>query len=79
MQHLRIATNGKYNHRWILGDKFCFLLNQFGLIVCWDTAREKDHDTIFHPMIAQFDKQTLVMADTGSHAKDGDPINHESL
>jgi len=74
-QHPRIATKGKSNHRWILGAKFCFLLNQFGLIVCWDTAREKDHDTIFHPMIAQFDEQTLVMSDMGFHAKEGDPSN----
>ena len=55
-QHPRIATIGKSNHRWIINylmeAKFCFLLNQFGLIVCWDTESGKDHDTIFHPMIA---------------------------
>jgi len=49
MQHPRIATKGKSNYRWIMEAKFCFLLNRFGLLVCWDTAREKITTRSFIP------------------------------
>jgi hypothetical protein len=48
-QHPRIATKGKSNYRWIMGATFCFLLNQFGLIVCWDTAPKRIMTRSFIP------------------------------
>lgn len=71
----RIATKGKSNYRWIMGAKYGFLLNQLGLIVHWDTANESDHDTVFQPIVARYEAQSLILADKGFHAKSGDPSN----
>ena len=70
---------GQSNHRWIVGGKLCFILNQWGLICAWDCATANVHDTHFQPLIAQFDGQMIVLTDTGFHAKTGDPAQHESL
>jgi len=71
----QIGKKGKSNHRWIVGGKLCFILNQWGLICAWDCATANVHDTHFHPLIAQFDKQMIILTDTGFHAKTGDPAN----
>src|SRR5438874_6618023 len=69
----QIGKKGKRNHRWIVGGKLCFILNQWGLICAWDCATANVHDTHFQPLIAQFDGQMIVLADTGFHAKTGVP------
>jgi hypothetical protein len=71
----QMGKKGKSNHRWIVGGKLCFLLNQWGWICAWDCAPANVHDTHFHPLIIQFDGQMLVLTDTGFHAKTGDPAN----
>lgn len=71
----QMGKKGKRNHRWIVGGTFCFILNQWGLICAWDCATANVHDTHFHPLMAQFDGQMMVLADTGFHAKTGDPAN----
>lgn len=75
----RIATKGKSNFRWIMGAKFAVVLNQFGLVVDFDVSAANVADTVFHPLIAQFDQQMVVLADQGFHAKKtdttGDPPN----
>ena len=71
----QIGKKGQSNHRWIVGGKLCFVLNQWGLICAWDCATANVHDTHFHPLIAQFDNSMIVLTDTGFHAKTGDPAN----
>jgi hypothetical protein len=43
----QIGKKGKSNHRWIVGGKLCFILNQWGLICAWDCATANVHDTHF--------------------------------
>jgi hypothetical protein len=45
------------------------------LTCAWDCATANVHDAHFHPLIAQFDEQMIVLTDTGFHAKTGDPAN----
>ena len=71
----QIGKKGKSNHRWIVGGKLGFIVNQWGLICAWDCATANVYDTHFHPLIAQFDGQMIVLTDTGFHAKTGDPAN----
>jgi hypothetical protein len=71
----QIGKKGKSNHRWIVGGKLCFVLNQWGLVCAWDCATANVHDTHFQPLIAQFDNLMIVLTDTGFHATTGDPPN----
>ncbi len=34
----QIGAKGLSNHRWIVGAKFAYIVNQYGLIVAWDYA-----------------------------------------
>jgi hypothetical protein len=71
----QIGKKGQSNHRWIVGGKRAFVVNQFGLVVEWDCATANVHDSTFQPLIAPFDGQMIVLTDTGFHARDGDPPN----
>ena len=71
----QMGKKGKSNHRWIVGGKLCFILNQWGVICAWDCATANVYDTHFQPLIAQFDPRMIVLTDTGFHAKTGDPAN----
>jgi hypothetical protein len=71
----QIGKKGKSNHRWIVGGKLCFILNQWGLICAWDCAMANVYDAQFHPLIARFADRMMVLTDTGFHAKAGDPAN----
>lgn len=71
----QIGRKGKSNHRWIVGFKFCLLINAWGGIVGWLCAPAHVHDTLFHPLIQRFQNRMLILADTGFHAHDGDPPN----
>jgi hypothetical protein len=57
----QIGKKGKSNHRWIVGGKLCFILNQWGLICAWDCATANVHDTHFQPLIARFDGQMVTV------------------
>ena len=70
-----MARKGKSHHRWIVGAKFFLLLNQWGQVVSWNCAGANVHDTAFHCEIESVQEQMLVLADSGFHAKDGDPAN----
>src|SRR5262249_18823130 len=69
---VQIGKKGPSNHRWIVGGKLCFLLNQWGLICAWDCATANVYDAHFQPLIAQFDGRMIGLTDTGCHAKTGD-------
>lgn len=70
-----IGRKGQSNHRWIVGGKLAYVVNQWGLIVAWDCGTANVHDTAFHELIADFEHDMVVLTDTGLHAKDGDPVN----
>jgi hypothetical protein len=78
-RHGRVATQlgkkGLSNHRWIAGGKLCVLVNQWGRIVAWADATANVHDSTFHPLIARFEGQTIVLTDGNFHRKVGDPAN----
>jgi hypothetical protein len=71
----QMGKKGKSNQRWIVGGKRCFILNQWGMICAWDCATANVSDQHFHPLIAQFADQMIVLTDTGFHAKTGHPAN----
>ena len=71
----QIGKKGQSNHRWIVGGKLCFVLNQWGLVTAWDCATANVHDSHFQPLIAKFEETMVVLTDTGFHAKAGDPMN----
>ena len=69
----QIGRTGLSNHRWIVGGKWCLVLNQWGLIVAWacDTAHVADNS--FQWLIRQFAERMMVLSDTAFHAAEGDP------
>jgi len=71
----QIGMQGQSHHRWMVGGKLCFILNQWGVMCAWDCATANGHDTHFHPLIAQCADRMMVLTDTGFHAKSGDPTN----
>src|SRR5262249_7797410 len=71
----QMGKKGYSHHRWIVGGKLCFILNQWGLICAGDCAPANVHDTHFQPLLAQLDGQMIVLTDTGFQAKTGDPGN----
>lgn len=72
---LRSVGKANPNHRWIVGGKLCFVLNQLGLIVAWDCATANVYNATFHKLIAQFADEMIVLSDTGFNAKVGDLAN----
>jgi len=71
----QIGRKGKSNHRWIVGGKLAYVVNQLGLVVAWDCAAANAHDTIFRGLISEFQDEMVVLTDTGFHGKTGDPAN----
>ncbi len=71
----QIGRKGKSNQRWIVGGKLAYIVNQRGLVVAWDCATANVHDAVFHPLIADFQDQMVVLTDMGFHAKTGNPRN----
>lgn len=71
----QIGKKGKSNRRWIVGGKLALVLNQTGLVAGWDCATANVHDRTFHPLVAQFVEEMIVLTDQGFHASAGDPEN----
>jgi hypothetical protein len=71
----QVGRKGISNHRWIVGQKLCLLINSWGGVVGWLSAPANVHDTVFHPLIEVFGDRMLVLADSGFHAREGDPPN----
>jgi hypothetical protein len=71
----QIGRKGQSNHRWIVGGKLAYVVNHMGLIVAWDCAPANVHDSIFRPLIADFQDEMVILTDTGFHGKTGDPPN----
>ncbi len=70
----QVGRKGKSNHRWIVGGKLCIVLNQLGQIAAWDCATANTHDQRFLPLLAGYDGQMIVLADTGFHRAKSPPL-----
>ncbi len=71
----QVGRKGLSNHRWIVGVKLGLLANRWGEIVGWMGMPANAHDTWFHPLVRLFQQRMVVLADTGFHARVGDPPN----
>lgn len=71
----QIGRKGLSHHRWIVGVKLGYLVNQLGLIVAWDGAPANVHDSAFQPLIADFADEMVVLTDMQFHTKNSDPPN----
>lgn len=71
----QIGRKGLSNHRWIVGVKLGYLVNQLGLIVAWDCAPANVHDSAFQSLIADFADEMVVLTDMHFHTKASDPPN----
>lgn len=63
----QIGKKGYSNHRWIVGVKFCPLLNGSGQIVDWDLDTANVHDSDFQRMIEDYREKCGVFTDNGFH------------
>ena len=60
----QIGRKGLSNHRWIVGGKLCFVLNQVGLITAWDCDTANVHDgTAFQHLVEQFKDTMIIFAE----------------
>ncbi len=62
----QIGGKGKSNGRWIVGVKFCPLLNGAGRVVDWDAEGANVHDGDFQRMLKDY-PQEGKMTDKGFH------------
>ena len=63
------------NHRWIVGAKLVYVVNQWGLVVGWDYASAEVPDNALHGVLRDFHDAMICFKDTGFHATTGDPPN----
>ncbi|MCZ7571395.1 MAG: hypothetical protein M5U01_22850 [Ardenticatenaceae bacterium] len=71
----QIGRKGKSNHRWIVGIKLCWLINDKGEVVDWAWSTANAHDQWFLPMIERYEGRTITLSDTGFECADGVPSN----
>lgn len=74
----QIGRKGLSNHRWIVGAKLAYVLNQYGLVVAWDYAAANAADNAFRDLIADFEDEMVVLTDMAFHAKENDPPNQKA-
>ena len=74
----QIGGKGLSNHRWIVGAKLAYLVNQYGLVVAWDYAAANAPDNAFRDLIADVQEQMVVFPDMSVHAAGGDPPNQKA-
>ncbi len=71
----RIGRKGLSNHRWIIGGKLAVVLNKWGVVSGWAADTANVHDSAFHPVIASFAEQMIVLADGNFARAEGNPPN----
>lgn len=59
----QIGGKSLSNHRWIVGAKLAYVLNQYGLVVAWDCAAANVADNAFHQIIADFQDEMVILDD----------------
>jgi hypothetical protein len=71
----QIGRKGLSNHRWIVGAKLGYVLNQWGEVVAWTVLPANVHANAFACLIEAFADESVIFADTGLHRAGGDPPN----
>lgn len=61
----QVGRKGKSNHRWIVGVKYCLLINEDGAAVGWGWAPDNEHDQVFRPVALAFRDETITLTDSG--------------
>jgi hypothetical protein len=74
----QIGRKGLSNHRWIVGAKLAYVVNQYGLIVAWDYAAANAPDNAFRELVADFQEEMVIFTDMSFHATAGDPPNQKA-
>ena len=74
----QIGGKGLSNHRWFVGAKLAYLVNQDGLIVAWDYAAANAPDNAFRELIADFADDMVVLTDSTFHRAEDDPPNQKA-
>ena len=74
----QIGGKGLSNHRWIVGAKLGYVVNQYGLIVAWDYAAMNVADNAFRALIADFQDEMVLLTDMAFHSAAGDPPNQKA-
>jgi hypothetical protein len=72
----QIGRKGQSNRRWIVGAKFCYVLNNLGLIVDWDVATANVYDgTAFQELVERHQDFMAIFSDEGFEKVDWHPEN----
>lgn len=66
----QVGRKGKSNGRWVVGIKFCVLLNSRGQIVDWDAESGELYDGDFQRLLRQWQEEAICLADKGFHLAD---------
>jgi hypothetical protein len=74
----QIGAKGLSNHRWIVGAKLGYVVNQYGLIVAWDYAAANVADNAFRDLVADFQDEMVIFTDMAFHSWQGDPPNQKA-
>lgn len=69
----QVGKKGRDKGRWSVGLTLCWLLNEAGHVVAWEVDTMNVHDQHFLPLLAPFNGQTTVLADSGFRDRDGQP------
>jgi hypothetical protein len=75
---MQIGAKGLSNHRWIVGAKLGYIVNQYGLIVAWDYAAANVADNAFCDLVADFQDEMVIFTDMAFHSWHGDPPNQKA-
>jgi hypothetical protein len=65
----QVGRKGKSNGRWVVGVKFCPLINGAGRIVDWDAETANVHDGTFQRMLSRW-PEAGKLTDSGFHRSD---------
>lgn len=71
----QVGKKGRDKGRWSVGLKFCWVLNRTGQVVLWDWNTMNVADQTFHPLMAQLNGRSIVLADWGFRSQEGVPPN----
>lgn len=69
----QVGKKGFSNHRWIVGLKLCWLVNDHGEVVAWDWNTANTADQRFAQVAAPFTEVTITLADQAFNAVDRPP------
>ena len=75
----QIGGKGLSNHRWIVGAKLGYVVNQYGLIVAWDYASANVADNAFRALVTDFADEMVIFTDMAFHTHGGRPAESESV